>query len=155
MEEKEEKKKEEKKKKELSVGQWLLIFLFCAIIMVFLGANSSNSKNNEVTSVVITEDGIKKVRANDFEIIYDETTGIRKEDGTFEISGKLKQNIEGGYTGLFVTVTLLDKNGNKVRDTNGLQYCNYIGNNIWEFRTSGNDADGIVTAYRLKEAWGY
>lgn len=155
MEEKEEKKKEEKKKKELSVGQWLLIFLFCVIIMVFLGVNSSNSKNNEVTSVVITEDGIKKVRANDFEIIYDETSGTRKEDGTFEISGKLKQNVEGSYTGLFVTVTLLDKSGNKVRDTDGWQYSNYLGNNIWEFRVSGNDADGIVTAYRLKSAYGY
>lgn len=149
-----EEKDKKEKKKELSVGQWLLI-IFAGFILIAFLQYSSGSKNNEVTSVVLTEDGIKKVRANDFEIIYDETSGTRKEDGTFEISGKLKQNVEGSYTGLFVTVTLLDKSGNKVRDTDGWQYSNYLGNNIWEFRVSGNDADGIVTAYRLKSAYGY
>ena len=42
-------------------------------------------------------------------------------------------NIDGSYTGLMLTLNLLDKDNNKVRETTGWIYTEYLGKNIWEF----------------------
>ncbi len=113
-------------------------------------------KNNTQSSyTLITSDGIKKVNSNDFSIIEEETSGTRNENGVYTVKGKIKQNIDGSYTGLVLTLRLLDKNGNKVRNTTGLFYTNYLGNNIWEFVVNGNDADGIVEGYEIDTCYGY
>lgn len=145
----------EEKKKDLSVGQYLLIFVVIAIILIPFILSTSNNDKGDVQGIVTTEDGIKTVYSNDFEIIKDETTGTRQDDGTYVIEGKIKQNIDDSYTGIFVTITLLDKDGKKVRETTGLQSCEYLGNNIWTFTVSGNDADNIVADYKLESCYGY
>jgi len=54
-----------------------------------------------------------------------------------------------------LTLDLLNVNKEKVRETTGLIYTNYLGNNIWEFEVSGNDADNVVTDYEISYCYGY
>ena len=141
---------EESKKKELSVGQWLLIIcIFWIALIPFVKLSV------ETQGTVITEDGIKLIKSSDFTLIEEETTGTRNNDGTYTVKGKLKQNIEESYTGLMLTLDLLDVNQKKVRETTGWIYTNYIGNNIWEFEVTGNDADGVVVDYVISSCYGY
>ena len=110
--------------------------------------------SENTSGIAITSDGVKKVKNTDFTVIEEKTEGTF-EEGIYTIRGQLRQNIEGSYTGLFITFDLLDKNNQKVRETTGLQVSNYLGNNIWEFEVSGNDADNVVTNYKLKSCYGY
>lgn len=150
-----QKVKNNKKKSNLLTG---IIVAICTIIgfFLFLYLADDTANNNSIKQgTVITQDGVKNVYSNDFTLIKEETKGTREKDGTYTIKGKLKQNIEGSYTSIFVTMTMLDRNGKKVRDTAGLQFANYLGNNLWEFTVYGNDADGIVTDYKLSNCYGY
>ena len=54
-----------------------------------------------------------------------------------------------------IAFDLLDSNGKKVRETSGWLSSEYLGDNIWAFKVSGNDADGVVTDYRLSSCYGY
>lgn len=147
------KKNEANKRKDLSVGQYLIIFVIIGVAFILL--NRNNLDRGDVQGVVMTENGVKRVYSTDFEIIKEETTATRNDDGTYIINGKIKQNIADSYTGIFVTIALLDKNGEKVRETTGLQSSEYLGNNIWEFTVYGNDADNIVADYKLESCYGY
>lgn len=147
------KKNEVNERKDLSVGQYLIIFVIIGVAFILL--NRNNLDRGDVQGVVMTENGVKRVYSTDFEIIKEETTATRNDDGTYIINGKIKQNIADSYTGIFVTIALLDKNGEKVRETTGLQSSEYLGNNIWEFTVYGNDEDNIVTDYKLESCYGY
>lgn len=128
-----------------------LIFLIFFPLMLYL-----NSENNlDTVGVVLTNDGTRIINDNDFEVIEEQTYGERLEDGSYMIQGKLKQNIEGSYTGLMITFDLLDENGNKIRETQGWLSTVYEGENIWSFIVQGNDADNNITNYRLKSCYGY
>ena len=147
------KKNEVNERKDLSVGQYLITFVIIGVAFILL--NRNNLDRGDVQGVVMTENGVKRVYSTDFEIIKEETTATRNDDGTYIINGKIKQNIADSYTGIFVTIALLDKNGEKVRETTGLQSSEYLGNNIWEFTVYGNDEDNIVTDYKLESCYGY
>ncbi len=107
------------------------------------------------SGIALTSDGITTINSSDFELIKAETKGKRDGDGTYKITGKIKQKVEGSYTGISPSFILLDKNGNKVRETAGLSSSNYEGNNVWSFTVYGNDADGIVVSYELNYCYGY
>ncbi len=79
-------------------------------------SSDKNYYNSAKSGVVITSDGITTVNNSDFELIYEETTGSREDDGTYIIKGKIKQNTTGSYTGLMLTLDLLDENNNKIRE---------------------------------------
>ena len=117
-------------------------------IMIFGGAFGN-------IGISLTPDGISTINVNDFVIIQEETTGERKEDGTYVITGKIKQNTNESYTSIMPVLNLLDKNNRKVRETSGLTFSEYLGDNIWSFSVSGNDADGIVTGFELSYCMGY
>ena len=136
-------------KKDLSVGQYLLLFLVVAILFGLHSVGKGESKG-----VVMTDDGIRTVYSNDFEILYEETT-VEKEKDTFKIKGKIKQNLNESYTGIMITINLLGEDGEKIRETDGIQYSKYLGNNIWEFEVYGEDPDGIVKSYELDSCYGY
>ena len=59
--------------------------------------------------VLLSEDGVRTVNSTDFTLIEEETHGERLNDGTYVIEGKLRQEIEGGYTGLMIAFELLDR----------------------------------------------
>ena len=111
--------------------------------------------NVDTSEVLLSEDGVQTVNSTDFTLIEEETHGERLNDGTYVIEGKLRQEIEGGYTGLMIAFDLLDKKKKKVRETSGWLSSEYLGDNIWAFKVSGNDADGVVTDYRLSSCYGY
>lgn len=134
-----------------SVQVLIAIPLAIMIILFFAAMNSIPATNG----IAITSDGVKVTHEDDFEIIREETIGSRNEDGIYTITGKLKQNIEGSYTGIMPTFNLLDINGKKVRTTSGLMITNYEGDNIWTFTVNGNDADGVVVDYELFSCYGY
>lgn len=142
-------------KVELSIGQWFIIFAG-VFILIAIGINAGiNSDTGVSQGIALTSDGIKPINSNDFTILREETTYTRDNNGIFTVKGKIKQNIEGSYTGLMLTLDLLNVNKEKVRETTGLIYTNYLGNNIWEFEVSGNDADNVVTDYEISYCYGY
>lgn len=49
---------------------------------------------------------------------------------------------------------MYDKNNIEVRSTT-VNTSNYLGNGLWEFSAIGNDADKIVTSYKLETIYGY
>ncbi|MBR2744330.1 MAG: FxLYD domain-containing protein [Clostridia bacterium] len=122
-----------------------------AIVFVFLGLMLFING----FGISITGNGIKFSNNKEFSIIEEETEGTRSEDGIYTVKGKIKQNSNDSYTGLMITLDLLNSDGKKVRETTGLMYSNYLGNNIWEFQVNGNDADGVVTGYRISYCYGY
>lgn len=87
-----------------------------------------------------------------FEIV--ESSSSVSKEGTFTITGKVKQKEEKNFQGLFITFTMYDKNKVKVRSTTAC-LSNYLGNGLWEFSAIGNDADKIVTSYKLENIYGY
>lgn len=134
-------------------GAILLVIGITIMISSISGDTTTN--NSYTTGIAITSDGVKKYHNNDFTIIESETKGTRSKDGTYTVKGKLKQNIDGSYTGLMLTLNLLDKDNNKVRETTGWISCEYLGNKIWEFEVYGNDADKVVTDYEIAYCYGY
>jgi len=128
-----------------------VIALFIGIPML-LGIFASTSEISDTQGILFTENGAELISSSDFEVI--ESTGERSSDGIYTIKGKIKQNKESSYTGLMLTFTLYDINNKKVRETT-TSFSNYLGNNIWEFSAIGNDADGIVTSYKLDTAHGF
>lgn len=132
----------------------ILFFLGIRLIFSIFYVTLSDT-NSYTTGVAITSNGVTKINNNDFSIIENKTTGSRSKDGTYTVKGQVKQNIEGSYTGINIVLNLLDENGKKVRQTTGLFYTEYIGNNLWEFVVSGNDADNIVTDYEIAYCYGY
>ena len=143
--------------KEKSTYSWIILILIIFFIFgLFLNFSDFETESNtKTTGVAITSDGAKQIKNTNFTVLKDKTSGTRSKDGLYTIKGQLKQNIEGSYTGLFVTFNLLDKNNKKVRETTGIQFTKYLGNNIWEFEVSGNDADNIVKNYELISCYGY
>ena len=108
------------------------------------------------SGVAITSNGsITTINSSDFELIKSETVGSRSSDGTYKITGKIRQKVEGSYTGIAPSFILLDKYGKKVRETTGLSSSNYEGNNVWSFTVYGNDADGVVVNYQMNYCYGY
>lgn len=89
--------------------------------------------------------------AQEFEII--ESTATRTENNAYIISGKIKQNTNNNYTGLFIGFTLYNDT-TRIRETT-YNTSLYLGNNIWEFSATGNDADQIVNSYKLDYIKGY
>ena len=149
---KEVKEKPKKDKKDdLSVGQWLLILFVVPIILAFLGGAFSDSDKGESRGIVATADGIHEINSNDFEILEAETS---RDGDTYTVKGKIKQNIEDSYTGIMITINMLDEDGDKVREADGLQYSEYLGDNIWSFEVSGNDPDNVVRGYELYSCYG-
>lgn len=133
---------ENKAKKKMSVGQYLMLFIFIAIILVILSKG-----------IVINSNGIQTINNTNFEIL--ESSSSRSEDGTYTIHGKVKQKESKNFDGLFIDFVMYDGNNNKVRETTGLIVTNYLGDGIWEFEVYGNDADNIVTSYKLNSIYGY
>lgn len=133
-----------------------VILFIIGISLMFSGfSNISSDTNSYTTGVAITSNGVTKINNKDFTIIENKTKGNRSKDGKYTVKGQVKQNIEGSYTGIMITLNLLDKNGKKVRETSGLFSTEYLGNDIWEFEVSGNDADGVVTDYEIAYCYGY
>lgn len=132
------------KQKGLSVVA-LIIF----IITMLLGIATANNR------YILTNNGIKMVSSNDYVLIKEETNSEREKDGTYKIEGKIKQNVDGSYTGIMPILKLLDSKGNKVRSTTGISISNYEGNNIWSFTVTGNDADNVIVDYELESCYGY
>lgn len=143
-------------KKQLSVGMWLLIIFGAFFVIGFLSLIFYKEGGPETGFLVWTStDGVSFVSSSDFEIVRDKTKGFRSKDGRYTVKGQIKQNANRGYTDLMITLNLLDKNKNKVRQTSGLVFSNYLGNQIWEFEVSGNDADNIVTDYEIAYCYGF
>lgn len=133
----------------------LILFIIGISLMVNGFNNISSDTNSYTTGVAITSNGVTKINNEDFKIIENKTKGSRSKDGTYTVKGQVEQNVEGSYTGIVITLNLLDKNGKKVRETTGLYSTEYIGNNIWEFEVSGNDADKVVEGYEIAYCYGY
>lgn len=128
-------------------GIKIFIGIICVVVGVILMITGFG--------ISITGNGVKSISSKEFSIIEEETEGIRSDDGTYTVKGKIKQNSDESYTGLMITLNLLDLKGKKVRETTGFIYSNYLGDNIWEFEVAGNDADGVVTDYEISYCYGY
>ena len=154
--------------KEIEDKKWAVIscfVFFIVMIMIFanMGSNinsttdnsttSSQDNNSDYVTTIYTADGKQDVYKSDFTLIEEETTGTLNGD-VYTIQGKVKQNIEGNYNSLMLSLTMYDSNNNEVRKTTGLIFSNYEGDGIWSFTTSGNDADHIVTSYELDYCYG-
>ena len=120
--------------------------------MLNSNSNVNDTTDNNIHGVVFTGDGISTIDNSKFEIL--ESNSSISEDGTYTIIGKVQQKEEKNFSGLFVTFTMYDKNNNKVRSTS-MNTSNYLGDKIWEFSATGNDADKIVTSYKLESIYGY
>jgi len=113
------------------------IILFVGFCLMFNGTSGMLESGQSISS---------------FEIL--ESTSNISEDGIYTIKGKIKQNTEENFDGLFVGFILYDNNNIRVRSTSTNISC-YLGDNIWEFEAYGNDADKIVTSYKLDYIQGY
>lgn len=111
-----------------------------------------SSNDTDIHGVALTSDGLTTIDNSKFEII--ESSSSVSEEGTYTITGKAQQTEEKNFEGLFVTFTMYDKNNIKVRSTT-VNTSNYLGNGLWEFSATGNDADKIVTSYKLETIYGY
>ena len=136
------------------LGVILLIIGLSTMMNAFNGSSTVNTTSS-TSGIALTSDGIQKINSDDFTIIESKTKGTRSKDGTYTVIGQVKQNVEGSYTGITITLNLLDKNGKKVRETTGWISCEYLGNKIWEFEVYGNDADKVVTDYEIAYCYGY
>ena len=130
----------------------LLVVIGISNITKSSNKNSNDNTDNDIQGVVFTKDGMSTIDNSKFEIV--ESTSSISKDGTYSIKGKVKQTEEKNFDGLFITFTMYDKDNNKVRSTQS-NISNYLGNNIWEFEAYGNDADKIVTSYKLESIYGY
>lgn len=129
----------EEKKKQLTVGQYLLIFFIIIVVCCIINYdNITTTSSSEETT--------------DFEII--ESFSTLAEDNTYIISGKVKQKQEKNFDGIFISFIMYDSNNKKVRSTS-MNISNYLGDGVWEFEAYGNDADKIVTSYKLDYIRGY
>lgn len=124
-----------------------IIIVIFGIFLIFSAFNS------DIVGVGLTKDGIQVINNSDFEIMGD-TIPSRGENEEYIISGKVKQNNENSYDGIFITFTMYDANNKIVRSTS-MNTSNYLGNNVWEFTAIGNDADKIVASYQLESVYGY
>ena len=140
--------------KEVLLVVGLFIF-FLFILPLIVISTKDNNNNTNTQGISLTSNGLQKINKNDFTLLKQETTGTRTSDGIYIVKGKIKQNIEGSYTGLMLTLNLLDANNKKIRETTGFIYTNYLGNNLWEFEVRGNDADNIVVNYEILSCYGY
>lgn len=151
--------------KEIEDKKWPVISLsvyFLIIIMILLniGNNtlntsntSSQNDNSDYVTTIYTTNGKQDVYKSDFTLIEEETTGTLNGD-VYTIKGKVKQNIEGSYNSIMLSLTMYDSNNNEVRKTTGFVFSNYEGDGIWSFTATGNDADHIVTNYELDFCYG-
>lgn len=133
----------------------VILFIIGLSLMLNGFNNISSDTNSYTTGVAINSNGVTKINNEDFTIIENKTKGSRSKDGTYTVKGQVEQNVEGSYTGLVITLNLLDKNGKKVRETTGLSSTEYLGNNVWEFAVFGNDADKVVEGYEIAYCYGY
>ena len=110
------------------------------------------STDKDTQGIALTSDGITVINNSNFELI--ESSASVSEDGTYTIMGKIKQKEDQNFDGIFISFIMYDKNNNKVRSTS-MNTSNYLGNGEWEFSAIGNDADKIVTSYKLESVYGY
>ena len=148
---------EDKKWPTLSIS---LFFLIIIIILLNIGNNtlntsntSSQNDNSDYVTTIYTTNGKQDIYKSDFTLIEEETTGTLTGD-VYTIKGKVKQNIEGSYNSIMLSLTMYDSNNNEVRKTTGFVFSNYEGDGIWSFTATGNDADHIVTNYELDFCYG-
>ena len=123
----------------------ILIVLGIPFLIILFSVSNSNivsSNNNEIATT----------NNSKFEML--ENTSSISEDGVYIIKGKVKQKDSSSFTGLGITFSMYDKSNNKVRETTS-NFSNYLGNGVWEFEAYGNDADKIVTSYKLEAIYGY
>lgn len=130
-----------------------IFFMVIGILLFIFGLGILFSRNDsDIHSVALTGDGLTAIDNSQFEII--ESSSSISEEGTYTITGKAQQKEEKNFEGLFVTFTMYDKNNIEVRSTT-VNTSNYLGNGLWEFSAIGNDADKIVTSYKLETIYGY
>lgn len=128
----------------------ILVILGIPFLIVLFSVNNYNS--NDTQSVVLTDNKITAIDNSKFEIL--ESNSYISQDNTYIIKGKIKQKEDKNFTGLGITFIMYDKSNNKVRKTTS-NISNYLGNRVWEFEAYGNDADKIVTSYKLDSIYGY
>lgn len=137
---------------------FLVFIIFCVSIILDMAEKSPNNASNDshkyVTTIWSPDEGKRNIYYDDFTLLENETIGIN-ENGTYTITGKVKQNIEGSYESLMLSFIMYDKNHNKVRSTGGFVFSNYEGDGIWSFQVSGNDADNIVESYEMEYCYGH
>ncbi len=137
----------------LTPKQIILVILVVLGIPFFITLFVTNNyNNNNIQGIALTNDSITTIDNSKFEIL--ESNSNISQDNIYIIKGKVKQKEDESFTGIGITFTMYDENNNKVRETTS-NISNYLGNGIWEFEAYGNDADNIVTSYKLETIYGY